>query len=175
MYLEQFESGRKNLSGWYVAILISYFVFQPLHEWIIKLADFLIKMLGLAGVKIVDQNGIWIILILTCFLISVAIKMFFVDSLSINIDKDGGGGAERLWLGFLLIGMYLYIFNRIFTEQPMPTFFPKFAVNLFGGYAESFSMSGESFSSNTWIIIHGLLWHLGPVATFWIGANMQKS
>ena len=175
MYLEQFESGRKNLSGWYVAILISSFIFVPLRDWIIRLAQFTIDTLqDVGGIKILDQNGIWLILFLTCFLITLAIKMFFVDSLSINIDKDGGGGVERMWLGFLLIGMYLYVFNRIFTEQPMPTFFPRFAVNLFGGYAESFTMSGESFSNNTWIIIHGLLWHLGPVATFWIGANMQK-
>jgi len=174
MYLEQFETGRKNLSGWYVAILISFFVFQPLHDWIIKIADFMIKMLDLAGIKITDQNGIWIILFLTCFLISLAIKMFFVDNLSINIDKDGGSGGEKLWLGFLLIGMYLYVFNKIFSEQPMPTFFPKFVVNLVGGYASSFTASGDNFSSNTWIILHGLLWHLGPVATFWIGANLQK-
>jgi hypothetical protein len=97
-----------------------------------------------------------------------------VDNLSINIDKDGGGSAERLLLGFLITGMYLYVFNRVFTEQPMPTFFPSFLVNLFGGYANTFTASGDNFSSNTWIILHGFLWHLGPVAVFWIGANMQK-
>ncbi len=174
MPFDHFQAGRKNLSAWYVAILISFFVFQPLHSIIIWIAEFGIRMLGLAGVQITDSNGIWIVLFMTCFLITLIIKQFFVDNLSINIDKDGGGGPERMLLGFLIIGMYLYVFNRVFTEQPMPTFFPKFAVQLFGGYADSFTGTGEAFSANTWIILHGLLWHLGPVGVFWFGANMQK-
>jgi hypothetical protein len=174
MPFNHFDSGRKNLSAWYVSILISYLAFQPLHDMIIKIADFLIRMLTLVNIRISDQNGIWVVLFGVCFLLTLTIKNFFVDNLSINIDKDGGGSTERAILGFLIVGLYLYVFNRVFTEQPMPTYFPKFAVNLFGGYADTFTMSGESFSNNTWIMIHGILWHLGPVATFWIGANIQK-
>ena len=175
--LPNLSVGRAALSSWYVAILISFFVFQPLRDVIVIIANFFVKMLNsILAIKIADNNGLWIVLFATCFIITFAIQKFFVSSTGLQITKDGGRGIEIYLLMLILIGLYLYVLNKIFIDQPMPTFFPDKVVYLVGGAENTFSLTAQQRSELViWSVIQGVLFHLGPIIMFWVGANSQKS
>ncbi|GAB4145180.1 MAG: hypothetical protein OHK0017_04520 [Patescibacteria group bacterium] len=174
--LPDLKIGRANLSSWYVAILISYFVFQPLKEAIINMATYALRFLNtILAVKITDLNGQWLLLFSICLFLTFLIQKFFVTNIGLQASKDGGKGVELYMLTFLLIGLYLYVLNKIFTEQPMATFFPEKAVYLFGGAENTYPAGYLSRTDlTTWGVIHGLLWHLGPIMVLWIGSSAQK-
>ena len=176
--MPNFTLGRSNLSTWYVAVLISYLILQPLRPVLIFIVNFVIEVLNnILTIKIVSNDQVWIVLFLVCFIVTWSVQHFFVNELDIKINKDGGKGLELFLLAFSIIGLYLYVLNQTFADQPMPSFFPVWAVHLFGGAKNTFLNAAALNQSTvyTWQVMHGLLWHLGPVAIFWIGSKIDKS
>lgn len=175
--ISEFTLGRAKLSSWYVAILISFFAFQPLKGAIVSIANFAIRVLNnILAIKIQDDNGLWVVQFGVCFIFTFIIQKLFVSSLGIQVKKDGGQGIE-LWLTvFLLSGLYLFVLNKVFTEQAMPTFFPNWAVYLFGGAENTYLASSiDTNKLAIYGVVQGVLWNLGPMIVLWIGSNIQKS
>jgi hypothetical protein len=175
--LPSLQIGRAALSSWYVAILISFFVFQPLRDIIANVTNFLVRVLNnILAIKIIDGNGLWIVLFFVCFIITFAIQRFFVAATGMQITKDGGKSIEIYALALLLIGLYLYVLNKIFIDQPMPTFFPDKIVYLLGGAENTFTLNSQQRSELViWTVFQGFFFHLGPLFIFWISTTTDKS
>jgi hypothetical protein len=165
-FKDEFIVNRRLLSSYYVAILISFFLFQPGTDLIYKWSTWVISAIQTFGGYVVDGNGpTWVILLFVCFAVTFCIKKFVVDKLGMSIDDKGGEPAELVVGTILIFGMYIYMLNTLFIRQPMPTeWLPDFIVFLMGGARNSFVNTGlTQAEANTWAILPWF-WYIGPIA-----------
>lgn len=175
--MKEFQFGKSLLSAYYVASLISFFIFQVGQDLIGRVASWILSFLSvIIGFRFQTNGPLWLALFLVCFLITFLIRKLIVEKLDLYV-KDSFPKAWQTWLfGFFVLGFFIYIINLSFPSQPMPTdWWPKWFIRFLGGYKnsypEEFVLSIEE--NNLWSIIPWI-WHLGPVTFLYVSTFQKK-
>jgi len=169
---EALKLNRQVLSSYYVAILISFFIFRPAEPLIYTWAQWLISAIEtFSGYIIIGNGPTWLVLFFVSFLITFLIKSIIVDYLGMSVDDSGGKYPELLFTLLLIMGMYIYMMNDVFSAQPMPAeWLPEVLITLLGGYNNTYALSlnqANIASQNTWSILPWL-WYVGPIAFIYL-------
>lgn len=165
--MNEFKLNRSLLSGYYVAIMISYFLFKLLKEQIVSVWTiwFLSFLKSVFKINATTNGYTWLSLIFICFIVTFIIRRFVVEVLDLHSSNKEGSDWENTVLAFLIFGFFIYTTNQIFS-QPMPReWFPEIIIKLFGG--DQNTLGGLATASieerNTWSIVPWI-WTIGPLA-----------
>ena len=169
---EALTLNRQVLSSYYVAILISFFIFRPAESLVYTWAQWFISAIETFSGYIIAGNGpTWLVLFAVSFFITFLIKNVIVDYLGMSVDDTGGNYGELGFALLLIVGMYIYMMNDVFSAQPMPAeWLPETLITLLGGYNNTYALSlnqADIASQNTWSILPWL-WYVGPIAFIYL-------
>ncbi len=157
----RFQFNRSLLTNFYVSTMVSYFLFRLMKETIIQWTRWFVSFVKVvSGATVQSEAGLWFSLLFVCTLISIFIY-YIVFTLDIYSNDTDNQIWDDIVLFFLILGMYVYFVNQVFTSQPMPHIWPKFIINIFGGYENTFG-SIASDEKTAWSIVPWL-WTLGPL------------
>jgi len=166
--MKEFKLGRSILSGYYVAVLISFFLFQLLKEPIVSTWTtwFVSALKEVFKIDATSRGPAWLSLVFICFLIVFIIRRFVVEILDLHSSKDNSPAWENVVLGFLILGFFFYTINKVF-DQPMPKeWFTDPFIKFLGG--QSTDMNNLPITEkNTWTIVPWL-WTVGPLVFMYI-------
>jgi hypothetical protein len=175
--MKEFKFSKSLLSAYYVATLISFFVFQVAQDLIGRVAAWILSLLSSLNFKIQTDGPIWLVLFFVCLVITLLIRKFVVEKL----DLFAKGEFEKSWqiwfFGMLVLGFFIYILNLSFPSQPMPReWWPKWFIRFLGGYKNSYP---EEYvitveEVNLWSIVPWI-WHIGPIAFLYLSTFQKKS
>lgn len=174
--MKEFKLSRSLLSGYYVAILASFFLFQLLRDLIVTVWTvwFVSVLKALFNIDATSKGPAYISLLLICFLIVFLIRRFVIEVVDLHASNENNTNSENWVLLFLVFGFFIYTVNQVFT-QPMPTeWFPEVVIKFFGGEANSLiNVPATPEDKNTWTIIPWL-WTIGPLAFMYVRTIASK-
>jgi hypothetical protein len=167
--MNNFKLNRKVLSSYYVAVLISFFLFQLISPFF---ADGVVNIAGLLGDWFngdFRNNGrLWLVLLGSAIVLAVIIRQFIVEPLGLFIDNEESGW-EAFVLTILILGFYIYILNQNFTySMPQDWWMPTWLIRLLGGYRNTFTpFISQAEYVEPWFLIKWL-WYLGPIGFLYV-------
>ncbi len=171
--MKEFKFSKSLLSAYYVASLVSFFLFQVARGLISQIAAWVLSFLSvILGFKVQTNGPLWLALFGVCLIITLLIRKFIIEKLDLFV-KDEFAKSWQIWVfGLLVLGFFIYIINLSFPSQPMPNdWWPKWFIRFLGGYKnsypEEFVLSVEE--NNLWSIVPWI-WHLGPIAFLYISS-----
>ncbi len=174
--MKELKLNRSLLSGYYVSILISFFLFQLIKESIVNLwTTWFISFLAAAfKINATTSGATWLSLVFICFIVVFVIRRFVVEVLNLYSDNESYKPWESGVLLILVAGYFIYVVNKVFS-QPMPSaWFPDFLVKLLGGNGEGIEVVALSVEEkNAWTIVPWL-WTIGPVAFMYFRTIASK-
>lgn len=174
--MQEIKPSKPLFSAYYIASLISFFVFQLqfIENIITTIAGWLISFLAyFTGANLRGNGPLWASLFFTCLFFTFLIKKYIVVPLGFYIKEESAKSWEDWALGFIVLGFYIYLLNIIFS-QPMPLW-PVWFVRLLGGYRNTYleDYTRTIEEQNVWSILPWL-WHLGPIAFMYVRTILYK-
>lgn len=171
----EFKLTRGLLSAYYIAVLISYPLFNLIQDLINSWVTWLVSATKVAtGISLQSSGQLWLALFFVCFVITAIIRKFVVQPLGFFINDEGAPTWE-LWVTlFLVLGAYVYFLNQIFA-QPMPKEWPIWLLKLVDGYKNTFFVtSSDSAENQTWVIVPWL-WNIAPITFMYVRTRLKPA
>jgi len=171
--MDELKPSRKLFSSYYVAVIISFFVFQLFGEsWAEFSRGVLITFLS----NLFNQDfsvgaSLWWIFFFSMLAITLIIRRFIVEPLGFFIDSEDGAVWWDLLLMFLLVfGFYIFLLNLTF-KYAMPSQFNLEVIRFLGGYRNTYLPGDPNplAGSNPYIT---WFWYLAPLAYMYIRVRL---
>ncbi|MEI6728294.1 MAG: hypothetical protein WCK98_01500 [bacterium] len=159
-----FKLRRKILSTYYIAVVFSYFIFRVIAPfittWVRESARFLTQN---TTFNFIESGRFWLFFLFFCFIITFLIRRFVVEPLGFFIEEEGDDTWwENVIMAILILGLYIYLLNQLFTF-PMPEWTPEWLARLLGGYKNTFlAFSSQTEEQLSWPILPWI-WYIGPI------------
>ena len=164
--MKELKLTRSLLSGYYVSVMIGFFLFELIREPIVSIWTtwFVSFLKSIFGIDATTTGMSWLALLFVCFVIVFMIRRFIVEVLNLYSNDEDYNEGEKVILLLLILGFFIYVVNSVF-RQPMPSgWFPDVVIMLFGGQSDTSSVLNSTVEGrNTWTIVPWL-WTIGPVA-----------
>ena len=174
--MKELKLTRSLLSGYYVSIMVSFFLFQLIKEPIVNIWTtwFMSFLKSVFKIDATSRGIAWLSLLFICFVIVFIVRRFVVEVLNLYADDESYTNWEVGFLTLLVLGFFIYTVNQVFS-QPMPSeWFPEFAVKLFGGQSNTNSVFTYTVEDrNVWTIVPWL-WTVGPLAFMYFRTIASK-
>jgi len=161
-----FSLTRRILSSYYIAAVVSIFLFQLIETQIINWADFVSNIFtNLTSNPVDSVTETWLIFLFSCFIITALIRQFIIEPLGFAVEDTEAPGWETAILAILVFGFFVYHLNLIFTQEAMPLWIPDFIVKAVGG-----------FKPNTVRTVYNFVpwfWNLGPIIFLYLRTKVD--
>ncbi|MEM1312772.1 MAG: hypothetical protein AAGF07_04915 [Patescibacteria group bacterium] len=167
---------RQKLAGWYISIIISFFVFNLAKELIVNVfSDWTASVLIIIlNNNLSDTFISWAALFIVCLAIVWLVEWTVVEALNFLPDNEDYSWLSLGVLFALTLGSFLYILNSVF-DQPMPQeIFPDMLAKFLGGNSTNSSSFPDSVEDNNVLTLSPWLWTLGPLVFIWIKTIASK-
>jgi hypothetical protein len=166
-----FNPKKSELSSFYVATLISFFIFNVASQYIVSLSAYIIRFLDVVGGFRASNGQLWYCLFIVSLVLTVALKSFVVDKLGFGIVQDSKGW-ETFASFAIIMGFFVFVINQAFV-QPMPDSIPLWLVKILGGEKSSTLGLRSANEAVVWSIIPWI-WTFAPIAVFFYPAIKTK-
>jgi hypothetical protein len=173
--MKELKLSRSLLSGYYVSVMISFFLFQLIKDPIVTIWTtwFMSFLKSVFKIDSASTGIAWLSLVFICFVLVFIIRRFVVEVLNLYSEDQPYKNWEAGFLGFLVLGFFIYTVNQVFN-QPMPSeWFPDFVIKLLGGQSTSSLVSYTIEDRNVWTIVPWL-WTVGPLAFMYLMTIASK-
>jgi hypothetical protein len=174
--MKELKLTRSLLSGYYISVMISFFLFQLIKEPIVNIWTtwFMSFLKSVFKVDAASRGVAWLSLIFICFVIVFIVRRFVVEVLNLYSDDEKYKPWESGLLALLIFGFYIYVVNQVF-DQPMPReWFPDLVIKLLGGTATGISLVTGSTEDRNLLTIVPWLWTIGPLAFMYVRTITSK-
>ncbi len=170
---KDFKLDRKILSSYYISVIFAYFIFLTLGDNITLLANNVSAFL-FENFKwdFVSNGRFWYFFVFLCLILVFVLRKFIVEPLGFFVDTDTEPWWETAVFGFLVFGLFLYLFNQAFGFA-MPNNFPIWIIKLFGGYKNTYQPSSSlSEVELSWSFLP-YLWYIFPIVFMYWRRKIQ--
>jgi hypothetical protein len=169
---DDFKLNWKNVSGLYIATLLSFLFFGLIKGTVLDIASWVYSLVVTTGGIQPDLSSansyFWLAFFITCLLITIFIKKVIVDGLGLHMSDTGGEVWQVAIVLVIVLGSYVYLLNQSF-EQAMPTkWMTPEMIKLFDGADYTYDIPPDRTleESNIWAI-SDWLWRLGPIVAIY--------
>jgi hypothetical protein len=159
MQMPKFKPTRLLITSFYIATVVSFYIFQLIVPMLNTWTGWLISVIGnFTGQELVSEGSVWWALLVVCMSITFMIRRFIIEPLGFYVNGNATSMLELATLATLVLGFYLYSFNTLFPDYVMPDA-PIFFQIMVGEIENS---QQSLLQSNTWSIVPWL-WYAGPI------------
>ena len=172
---------KKNLTGFYLAGVFSFFFFQLeiIASLVLSIADWfysvIVSIFATQFQKSPSNALFWFCFLLIAVFVTMLVKISVTDPLGMYSEEESTPTWELIILFLLVFGAYIYLLNNSFS-QPMPTsVFQTQLIRLLDGAKNTGAIPISSVEeTKTWQFVHWL-WNIGPITFMYVRMRMNTA
>jgi hypothetical protein len=164
--LNFFNWKKDHYSEFYIATLISFFVFTLGKPFVVNLTNWLLSAFQAIFQYSPQPGEEWWCLLLVCFVLVNLIKTFIIEPLGFKASVSSKNSWETFLTSIAVFGFFVFVVNTVFFEVILLPEFPLWIKRLIQPLlvtnASSVSVAEKSF----WSLIPWL-WTIAPIFAFY--------
>lgn len=162
-----FNWSKADFSEFYLATLMSYFLFQLFKLPIQQVTNWLRATMDvLFNLSLKDSGQQWTFLVIFCFLLVSIIRIFLIEPFGAKFNVKSRNSWDTFFTGFFVFGFFIYTVNLGF-KQPMDSRWSDLIIKLTNGWENLYDTRGLRGSESAFLTIVPWIWIAGPLASFY--------